>query len=240
MAEYIHGFTGLNVTNSRINGLMADFSGLNKLDEIVDKVLTRLAYSESVQNGVSAVGRGTWSRQEFDGWFSELVRKELGKTLAIVRAKAKQKAATEGRAGSSSSGVLWHQAKAGNRGYVGINQPRGRISSRTRVIPEPTGGESGIRRKRTVSSRTKQINEYFGPDRHFILRFLEFGTDVRTAKPSGPTGRGSMATYGARGSIAPRSFMHSVGSDMEQAAQQLGQTLIGYVEKWVEKEFKEE
>lgn len=49
-----------------------------------------------------------------------------------------------------------------------------------------------------------------------------------------------MATYGARGSIAPRSFMHSVGSDMEQAAQQLGQTLIGYVEKWVEKEFKEE
>jgi hypothetical protein len=240
MAELLHGFTGLNVTNSRINGLMADFSGLNKLDEIVDKVLTRLAYSESVQHGVSAVGRGTWSRQDFDGWFSELVRKELGKTLAIVRAKAKQKADSEGRAGSASSGVLWHQAKEGNRGYVGINQPRGRISSRTRIVPEPNGGKSGIRRKRTVSDRTKQINEYFGPDRHFILRFLEFGTDVRTAKPSGPTGRRSMATYGARGSITPRSFMHSVGNDMEQAAQQLGQTLVNNVEQFIEKKFKEE
>ena len=241
MAEnYLSSFTGLNVTNDRINGLKADFSGLNKLDEIVDKVLTRLAYSESVQHGVSAVGRGTWSRQEFDGWFSELVRKELGKTLAIVRAKAKQKAATIGRAGSAASGVLWHEAKEGNRGYVGINQPRGRISSRKRQVPEPTGGTSGIRRKRTVEPRTIDINEYFGPDRHFILRFLEFGTDVRTAKPSGPTGRGSMATYGARGNIAPRSFMHTVGSDMEQAAQQLGQTLIGYVEQFVEKKLKEE
>ena len=240
MAEYIHGFVGLNATNDRINGLMADFSGLHNLEKHVDEVLTRLAYSESVQHGVSAVGRGTWSRQEFDGWFSELVRKELGKTLAIIRAKAKQKAASQAKAGSAASGVLWHQAKAGNRGYVGINQPRGRISSRTRIVPEPTGGKSGVRRVRTVSDRTKQINEYFGPDRHFILRFLEFGTDVRTAKPSGPTGRGSKATYGARGNIAPRSFMHSVGSDMELAANQLGETLINHVEQFIEKKFKEE
>ena len=240
MAELLRSFTGLNATNNRINGLMADFSGLNKLEEIVDDVLTRLAYSERVQHGISAVGRGTWSRQEFDGWFSELVRKELGNTLGIIRNKAKQKAATQARAGSAASGVLWHQAKEGNRGYVGINQPRGRLSSRKRVVPEPTGGKSGIRRKRSVDPRTIDINEYFGPDRHFILRFLEFGTDVRTAKPSGPTGRGSMATYGKRGSIAPRSFMHSVGSDMEQAANQLGQTLVGYVEKFIEKQFKDE
>ena len=218
---------------------MADFSGLNNLEKHVDEVLTRLAYSESVQHGVSAVGRGTWSRQEFDGWFSELVRKELGKTLAIIRAKAKQKAAMEAHAGSAASGVTWHQAKAGNRGYVGITSPHKRISSRTRIVPEPTGGKSGIRRVRDVSPRTKQINEYFGPDRHFILRFLEFGTDVRTAKPSGPTGRGSKATYGSRGSISPRSFMHSVGNDMELAAQQLGETLINHVEQFIEKKFKE-
>jgi hypothetical protein len=49
-----------------------------------------------------------------------------------------------------------------------------------------------------------------------------------------------MATYGKRGSIAPRSFMHTVGSDMEEAAQQLGQTLVGYVEQFVEKKLKEE
>lgn len=240
MAEYLNSFTGLNRTNSRINGLMADFSGLRNLEKHVDKVLNRLAYSEGSQLRVGMVKRGTMSRQEFDGWFSELVRKELGKTLAIIRAKAKQKAASQAKAGSAASGVLRHQAKEGNRGYVGINQPRGRISSRLRVVNDPTGGKSGIRRNRTISDRTKQINEYFGPDRHFILRFLEFGTDVRTAKPSGPTGRGSMATYGKRGNISPRSFMHSVASDMELAAQQLGHTLIGYVEEFVDKKFKEE
>lgn len=218
---------------------MADFSGLHNLEKHVDEVLNRLAYANGTQARIGMVKGGTMSRADFDGWFSELVRVELGKTLAIIRAKAKQKAASQAKAGSAASGVLWHQAKAGNRGYVGINQPRGRISSRTRIVPEPTGGKSGIRRVRDVSPRTKQINEYFGPDRHFILRFLEFGTDVRTAKPSGPTGRGSKSTYGARGNIAPRSFMHSVGSDMELAANQLGETLINYVEQFIEKKFKE-
>ena len=240
MAEYLNSFTGLNATNARINGLMADFSGLRNLEKHVDEVLNRLAYANGTQARIGMVKGGTMSRADFDGWFSELVRVELGKTLAIIRAKAKQKAASQAKAGSAASGVLWHQAKAGNRGYVGITQPRGRISSRTRIVPEPTGGKSGIRRVRDVSPRTKQLNEYFGPDRHFILRFLEFGTDVRTAKPSGPTGRGSKATYGARGNIAPRSFMHSVGSDMELAANQLGETLINHVEQFIEKKFKEE
>lgn len=236
---YLSSFTGLNATNRRIEGLMADFSGLNNLEKHVDKVLNRLVMKDNVQTRVGAVKQGSWSRSDFDMWFADVVRIELGKTLAIVRSKAKQKAETQAHAGSAASGVTWHQAKTGNRGYVGITTPHGRLSSRTRVVPEPTGGASGIRRKRTVSPRTKKINEYYGPDRHFILRFLEFGTDVRTAKPSGPTGRGSMATYGARGSISPRSFMHSVGSDMEMAAQQLGQTLVGYVEKFTEKIFNE-
>ena len=236
MAVYRLG--SLHASQARLDGLMADFSGLDNLDKVVNSVLERLKGKASGMLG--GYKAGSVSMEAFDGYFSELIRKELGKTLAIVRSKAVQKAASQARAGSASSGVTWHQAKEGNRGYVGILTPRGRISSRKRQVPEPTGGKSGIRRKRTVSERTRQINEYFGPDRSFILRFLEFGTDVRTAKPSGTTGRGSMATYGARGSIAPRSFMHSVGSDMEQAAQQLGQTLVGYVEQWVEKEFKEE
>ena len=229
----------LNSTNAAINGLRADFSGMEKLENVINDVLRRLGSQPSTQTALSLYQQGATSLESFDGWFAPIVKKELGKTLAIVRAKAKQKAASQGRAGSASSGVTWHQAKEGNRGYVGITQPRGRLSSRKRVVPEPKGGKSGIRRKRTVEPRTTQINEYFGPDRHFILRFLEFGTDIRTANPSGATGRGSMATYGARGSIAPRSFMHSVGTDMEQAAQQLGQTLVGYVEKFIEKEFKD-
>ena len=73
----------------------------------------------------------------------------------------------------------------------------------------------------------------------FILRFLEFGTDVRTAKPSGATGLGSKSTYGARGNIRPRPFFHTISSDMEQAAQQLGETLVNRVESWVDKAFTE-
>jgi hypothetical protein len=118
-------------------------------------------------------------------------------------------------------------------GNINIASPRGRISSRRRLY------EPGQKRPRHVGARTRQINEYFGPDRGFILRFLEFGTDVRTAKPFGPTGRGSTASWGTRGNIDPRSFFHTMKSDMEQAAQQLGQTLTGYVEKWIETAFKE-
>ena len=241
MAEYLRSFKGLNVTNNRIDGLMADFSGLDKLDKIVNDVLTRLAYSESVQHGVSAVSRGTWSRQEFDGWFAELVRKELGKTLGIVRANAKKKAIEAG-AGSAASAVLRRMYKSGKEGNINIaGGNRGRISNRKRIVEPPSGGKSGIRRNRTVKGRTKELREYFGPDRGFVLRVLEGGRDVFMATPEGPTGPRSKATYGKRGSIGARNwFFHSMKADMEQAAQQLGETLVGAVEKWVEQKFKEE
>lgn len=239
MADTVHGFSGLNVTNSRIDGLMADFSGLKSLESIVDKTLRRLSLSDKVSQNVGMVKRGSMSMQEFDGWMSELVRKELGKTLAIVRANAVRKASGAG-AGSASSAVLRRMYKgeyAGNINIVGGNR---RISSHTRQVPEPNGGKSGIRRERTVKPRTKQLREYYGPDRGFILRILESGRDVYMATPEGPTGRGSKATYGKRGSMAPRNwFFHSMKSDMEQAAQQLGQTLTGAVEKWVEQQFNE-
>ena len=86
----ITSFKGLNVTNNRIGMLRADFSGLQNLDKVISSVLNRLSMTDSVNNRVAAVGNGTMSRQEFDGWMSELVRVELGKTLGIVRAKAVQ------------------------------------------------------------------------------------------------------------------------------------------------------
>lgn len=239
MADTVHGFSGLNVTNSRIDGLMADFSGLKSLESIVDKTLRRLSLSDKVSQNVGMVKRGSMSMQEFDGWMSELVRKELGKTLAIVRANAVRKASGAG-AGSASSAVLRRMYKGEYAGNINIAGGNRRISSHTRQVPEPNGGKSGIRRERTVKPRTKQLREYYGPDRGFILRILESGRDVYMATPEGPTGRGSKATYGKRGSMAPRNwFFHSMKSDMEQAAQQLGQTLTGAVEKWVEQQFNE-
>ena len=225
--------TNLNASDARIDGLMADFSGLQNLDKAVNSVLERLKLDASTQFSLSMVRSGAMSREQFDGWFSELIRKELGKVLAIMRAKAVQRARGAG-AGSASSAVLRRMYKGSFGGNINIAESKKRISNRKRLY------EPGKLKPRHVSDRTRDINEYYGPDRGFILRFLEGGTDVRTAKSFGPTGRHSTASWGARGNIAPRSFFHGMSSDMEQAAQQLGHTLKGYVEQWVETQFKEE
>lgn len=218
--------------------LMADFSGLNNLEKIIGSVLEKLSLKDNVHQQVSLVKRGTISLQDFDGWFSELVRVELGRVLGILRNKAIQKA-IDADAGSASYAVTRRMYKDEFGGNINIASHK-RMSSRRRIVPAPTGGESGIRRPRTVKNRTRQIREYYGPDRDFILRILENGRDVYYAKSDGPTGRRSMATYGKRGSITARNwFFHSMKSDMEEAAQQLGQTLTGAVEKWVEQKFTE-
>ena len=72
-----------------------------------------------------------------------------------------------------------------------------------------------------------------------LLRFMEYGTDVRTALPSGATGRGSKATYGNRGSLSPRSFFHTLQTDMEAAAVKLGHSLTNNVEEWIGTKFRE-
>lgn len=225
--------TNLRASDARIEGLMADFSGLQNLDKAVNSVLEKLKLDASTQTNLSMVRSGSMSKEQFDGWFSELVRVELGKVLAIMRARAVQKAQAAG-AGSASSAVLRRMYKDRFGGNINIAESKKRISSRKRIYTP------GKIKPRYVSERTRQLNEYYGPDRSFVLRFLENGTDVRTAKTYGPTGRGSKASWGARGNIAPRSFFHGMSSDMEQAAQQLGDTLKGHVEKWIEKEFKEE
>lgn len=220
--------------------LQADFSGLNDLNKIIMDVLKRLDTTESVQTGLALVKSGAASIEAFDGWFEPLVRSELGKVLAIVRANAVKKARDNG-AGSAAGAVLRRQYKDELAGNINIASPGRRMSSMKRVVDEPKGGKSGIRRARTVKDRTQQLREYYGPDRGFILRILEGGRDVFMATPEGPTGRGSKATYGRRGSIGARNwFFHSMHSDMEQAAQQLGQTLTTAVEKWVEQKFSEE
>ena len=99
--NYLRSFKGLSVTNNRIDGLMADFSGLKSLEKIVSDNLNSLVARPDTQFRIGMVGRGTMSRQDFDGWFSELIRQELGKTLGIIRNKAIAKARVAG-AGSAS------------------------------------------------------------------------------------------------------------------------------------------
>lgn len=208
--------------------LMADFSGLNHLEEIVVEMLQSLGKSQGVQANVAHVQSGSMPMEAFDGWFAELVRKELGKTLGIVRAKAVEKA-RRGGAGSAASGVSRRMYKDRLGGNINILPSKKRKSSKKREYTEG--------KQRTVSARTRLLNEYYGPDRDFILRFLDGGTDVRTVEPHGATGRGSRASYGRRGAIAPRSFFHTMGNDMEQAAKEMGYSILGNVEKFIEMQY---
>lgn len=239
MDGIITSIKGLNATNNRINSLRADFSGLKDLDIIVSKTLNRLLLHDNVRQQVGMVNRGSISIQTFDGWFSQLVRAELGKTLGVVRAKAMRRAAASG-AGSATGGVLRRTIRDRYAVNLNIGQNNRRLSHRTRQVAEPTGGKSGIRRQRTVSDRTAQIRGYYGPDRSFILRILENGRDVFYAHSEGPTGARSQATYGQRGAMPARNwFFHQAQSDMELAAAQLGYTLKGQVETWIEQKFNE-
>ena len=232
MADYTKGFTNLPATNYRIGMLMADFSGMNELEERFNKLMDRLVLSEKIQAPARLVQNGVWNRSTFDQYFAEVVRQELGKQLGIIRHKAKKKAQAAG-AGSAAGAVMRRMYRDSYGGNVNIAGHHGRLSSRTRFY------EPGKIKPRHVGKRTRDINEYYGPDRDFILRFLEGGTDIRYAQSYGPGGRKSQATYGNRGAIGSRSFFHSMSSDMEQAAQVLGQSLINYVEKFIERDFKE-
>lgn len=228
---------GANFSQSQaqLDALVADFSGMDKLEKIVDKTLDRLKAQSSAQ--INSYKSGNMSANDFDQFFATLIRKELGKVLGIVRNKAIARARAAG-AGSASTAILRRMYRDEFVGNINIAGNRKRICSRKRVVEPPDGGKSGIHRSRSIKARTKQLREYYGPDRSFILRILSEGRDVYMATPEGPTGKRSRATYGKRGAIAGTGFFHSMSNDMEQAARQLGDTLVGYVEKWVEQNFE--
>lgn len=76
------------------------------------------------------------------------------------------------------------------------------------------------------SQRTQQVMDYEGVERAFVLRFIQSGTDTRTAGSRG----GSLS--GNRGRIAPRNFFtNSSHTAMQQAAEQLTQLIDELIKK---------
>ncbi len=102
---------------------------------------------------------------------------------------------------------ILNKRKAGKRGPVPpiVHQ----LETRTNSKGNHRGGNRMPR-----SRRTEDLLTYAGPDRGFILRFLNAGTDVRESHG------------GNRGQIAPRNFFGtSSHAAMQKAAEQLD-TLI--------------
>ena len=81
---------------------------------------------------------------------------------------------------------------------------------------------SGYRqRNRYRSSRTKALQEYAGPSRSFVLRFIEGGTIQRTAGTKYSSKGGS----GNRGIITAKHFMSTAQSQMSSAPERLWKQL---------------
>lgn len=90
---------------------------------------------------------------------------------------------------------------------------------------QPKGGVSGLRRKRKVSDRTKQVNGYRGKDRAFILRFINQGTVKRT------TGSRTRTTPANRGAITPRSFFSVASAGMNAAGAEVTKMMASIIEQ---------
>lgn len=139
------------------------------------------------------------------------VRKLISKVLEDVRKEMRQAAK-----GSLSNDprkaylavrkAVWKRVLGGN---VNILSPRRAGNSvewePQRKLDQNPHQRGGNRRRR--NSRTEKIDNYYGVDRGFILRFVNSGTAERTTR------------YGRRGAIAPRNwFGGNVVSHMKTAA----------------------
>jgi hypothetical protein len=97
-----------------------------------------------------------------------------------------------------------------------------------RLVKQKRGGASGIIRNRYVSDRTKRMRAYSPENRGFILRFINKGTQVRTANGKG--GRGN------RGMIQGKNFFEPVANaGMKMAAENMRKK----VDKMIEEVWKE-
>lgn len=85
------------------------------------------------------------------------------------------------------------------------------------------GGVSGIRRKRPIHRRTKEVESYHGKDRAFILRFINKGTIQRTAFTRYATSKNNVTAN--RGAISARPFFSVADQAVEKAANTLSKRI---------------
>lgn len=126
-------------------------------------------------------------------------------------------------------GVRVITLKGGLGVVVGLLNPRN-VGKAMAVPPKPTGGRSGIRRKRTRSARTNQLDGYLGADRSFILRMHNQGTTARFAGT-----RDGKIKRAYRGQLTAKRFFDRAESGMKQASK----SLVVELEKIIEKKSKE-
>ena len=117
--------------------------------------------------------------------------------------------------------------KGGKGVVVGLLNPR-KASGSMALPQKPTGGKSGIRRHRTRSARTNQVDGYQGADRAWILRIVNQGT-VKGPRMAGT--RGTLKKEANRGELTAKRFFGRAEMGMKQASQSLAVELGKIIEK---------
>lgn len=163
-----------------------------------------------------------------DTAFADSAQAMLWDKLSQVRKEAVEIAELELKNDprNAAHAVLRRMYKGRLAGNINIATNRRRLEGPS-SYQEPRGGRDGIKRTRTVKGRTEQLRQYQGADRSFILRILASGRNEYRATSDGPVGRGSMATYGRRGSIGSRvDVIEASYPYMERASEELGRMIL--------------
>lgn len=154
----------------------------------------------------------------------KIVRKEIGDVRKkVVQAAAGAMATDPNRSRNAVLGTVYKRVIGGSVSLFDRKKVK-----KMRLVKQKRGGASGIIRNRYVSDRTKQIRGYMPENRGFILRFINKGTQVRTANGRG--GRGN------RGMIQGKNFFEPVANaGMKMAAENMRKQ----VDKMIEEVWKE-
>lgn len=154
--------------------------------------------------------------------FDQNTRKVIRKVLMAARKNLSRDAAAfigndPRKAARAVKSSVYKQLFGGN---LSILQKR-KAGPKYELIRQRTlrPGQVGGNRRPRVPERNR-LDQYFGADRGFILRFLSSGTVTRQTR------------YGSRGRIAPRNWFERVAPfQMEQAAAELAAEINEYVKQ---------
>lgn len=205
-----------------------DLEGFNELSKQLDRLLTSDPDME----------------KRLQGLIREIL-KEARSELSNNAASGLQMKSDPRQAYRAIRSVVYRQILGGN---VNILRKRKAGSPHDTWLPSSHTGRGGNRRTR--GDRTKQLQGYWGPDRGFILRFLNSGAvkrsirnfktdphraDVKRGSRGGDvTKYGKTVNTGARGNIAARNWFGNAG---QHALEQAADKFTAYIENMIAERF---
>lgn len=212
--------------NAQLGPLAVDTTQMQAAVERVSRII-----DEMVIDASRKMPMVSGDREQYQAQLTDYVRQEIRNELSKVR-RHTMRAARRGLKhdrGAMTSAVFRRNYMEEIGGNINISGNGRRMSSQHRPW------EPGKILKRDHTRRTRDINQYYGLDRAFILRILEAGRDSYFAESgTGKTGRGSRATWGRRGALAARGFFSDMASEMDRSADIVARS----VERYLQRKFK--